>query len=742
MILNIFSRTGGALKEFLPNVTQDFDSFIDWLKEQHTIAHDLETTYTDSILDREMLVATYYSNNVVWVIFVLELTPIEFQRLKDVMPTKTFLVQMFKFEYKMWKKYDVTLEKFHDTYLTEKMLGMGYNNWKNDLASLTKKYLDIDMSKELQTSFVDNKSINDAQLEYAVNDVLHLEDILKEQSCDVKDHDAKFQVKLSRNKNRGLRKAIWWTHEFYKVVADLEYYGIGHDEKQWLALYEEHLPKVQDATKHLDKIVFDDFYTLGVACDFIYAEDTPVPKLFSSAIKKKKFLNIVYKDLEKVSKDELKKYLYANDSKWPKGIKPSSKKANDYLNKINIQDKFVVIKLILSNNIEEVLSIYKKYFRDVMIKNELLIPKDSIIINWASSDQRKAIFQWIHPGLKSTEVGHLEEIAFKHRLIQTYLDEYQEATGKVTKFGIKYLEHIDSDGRARTNINPVLNTGRISSSKPNVLNITKNPRYRAAFVSAPGYNFVMADYTSQELALTGLMAKEISWLEALVAGHDLHNINASRIFKDEWEADTEHDCNFKKTKGKCLCKNHKEARVKAKTAGFGIIYGISKFGLSFNLKVDLDEGERIIEAFYAVSPAVRKYFRQIGHFAINNGYAPEAGLGACRYYDPRKLHYDKESIIRTSGNFTIQGLGASILKVCTVLIRRHIRHMNHDARIVLFPYDEIIMEVAHGLEDYWKDKLKYYMELAGKLVLNLTVDGKYYNILKVDNVVVDDHWIH
>ncbi len=116
-------------------------------------------------------------------------------------------------------------------------------------------------------------------------------------------------------------------------------------------------------------------------------------------------------------------------------------------------------------------------------------------------------------------------------------------------------------------------------------------------------------------------------------------------------------------------------------------------------------------------------------------YSPELVLGACRFIDRKKLYYDKGSIVRTSKNFAIQGAGASILKIATVLIRRHAKQMGHNTTVVIFPYDEAVLEVEDKHVKYWEVKLQYYMELAGKLALG-------NDLLKTDPCAVGNHWIH
>jgi DNA polymerase I-like protein with 3'-5' exonuclease and polymerase domains len=174
-----------------------------------------------------------------------------------------------------------------------------------------------------------------------------------------------------------------------------------------------------------------------------------------------------------------------------------------------------------------------------------------------------------------------------------------------------------------------------------------------------------------------------------------------------------------------------------KILGKVIIYGITKYGLSYKIKSSVDAAQVVIDDFRAATPAVTLFFKKMADFTVNQGYTPESGLGTARFIQKKRLAYDKEAVMRESGNFNIQGVGAGILKVATSLMRRHIRHhdMVDKALIVLTPYDEIVMDVEDSLVDYWKVKLPYFMELAAKLVLGS-------DILKADTPAVGDFWIH
>jgi len=689
-MLYIYSTSGGELKRFLSNIKTDIELFYKWFNPYEFIALDIETNMVDSILDRRIVTIALRKEETTWIIFFDEVK--DQQRLIDTISTGKYIIQSAKFEYKVFRKYGIRLNRFYDTLLAEKLLHMGIDGKRADLATQVFKYLDIDMPKELQTSFDLCTTITDDQLTYAAMDVLYLHRIKEVQQERIKNHDKILQSKFKTRKNRGLKKTNWWNNEFVKVLADSEYEGAKLDVPKWVKLYEEALPKVKYAEKLLDQIVYDDFYIRAVAGGFIYEEDTLTDKLYSSSKKKTTMLKIVYPDIEKTAQLELAKYLQQHDPNWPEDLKPTSTKVNDYT-AILYKDKYTPIKLLLQKREDDFSKVMLINFRKEMLEHKLLIPKGTIDINWASHTQRIKIFRWIDPGLEKTAVEYIEEIAYKHRLLQEYLDKYQHYVGLVTKFGLNYVKHVEADGRVRTNYNPIINTGRISSSSPNLLNLTNDKRYRACFIAEEGNKYVMTDFQSQEMCLMAVFARQQNWLDAIRKGHDIHSLNASVMLKDEWDAAEEIDCKFTKTMQKCKCKDHQVLRRTAKSTNFGSLYGISKFGLSFQLKTSTDKAQELLNSFFATVPAIQKFKGMIGKFATKNLYSPEYVLGACRFVDKRKLHYDKNSILRTSSNFSAQGAAASIMKIATVLIRRHSLHNNKPVMFITIPYDEIVLEV-------------------------------------------------
>jgi len=736
MKLRVFTRSGGKLKTYFKFATTNFQLFLDWLPLNEYVAHDLETTYTDRLFDRKMLTATFYYKDIVWVIFIEELTKSELSKLVEVMKKGKFIIQGAKFEIKEWKKYRVQLERFYDTLLAEKLLQMGYDGAKNDLGSIIKKYIGVDISKELQTSFKSCKEITDDQLKYAVTDVIYLHKIKELQESFMSSHDKELQQMFSIKKNRGLRKAHFWNQQFIKSIADMEYYGIRLNTVEWRKLYDEALPLVRKAEVELNELVFKHFYSRAIAEGFVYGEDTFQPKLFTSSTWKIKLLQILYPEITKVAEVELKKYLMKHDPDWPKDLKPTSKRVGTYLAHLDkTKPKYIALKLLLLRDYSSVKQLFLVNFKEELIKRDILIPKNTISINWGSPKQRITIFRWIAPDLESTQKEYLEEVAYKHEVIAYYLEHYQKYSGMVSKFGLNYFEHVEEDGRVRTNINPIINTGRMSSSKPNILNIINDKRYRACFIADEGKQFVMTDFQSEELVVTAIFANEPLWVDAIKAGHDLHSINASNILKDKWKEGTLEGCSFEKNKRKCKCPEHKKLRGFSKAISFGSLYGLSKFGLAFRLKVSEDEAEEMLKDFFKTLPRINKLLNAASNFALSHLYSPEFVLGACRFVEKRKIYYDTNSVRRTAANFLIQGSGASILKIALSLIWRHAKYKGHYVVPVVAPYDEIVLEVDTQHAEYWKDKLQYYMELAGRLALG-------ESLLKTDPCSVETYWKH
>ena len=313
-----------------------------------------------------------------------------------------------------------------------------------------------------------------------------------------------------------------------------------------------------------------------------------------------------------------------------------------------------------------------------------------------------------------TDEQTLLEIADRSPVIDAIL-EYRG----LRKLLSTYIEPIPTyispvDGRVHTTFNQALtSTGRLSSSNPNLQNIpvrTDDGReIRKAFVpDGPGKVIMSADYSQIELRIMAHLCGDEHLCEAFRNGVDVHSATASRIFGVDVAAVTP------------------EQRRVAKTANFGIMYGISAFGLSQRLKCSRTEAKQIIEDYFTSFPSIRGFIDETLRFARENGYV-ETIFGRRRYVpDVNSTNGNVRSFAeRNAVNAPIQGSAADIMKMAMTGVWRKIAAEGMKSRMVLQIHDEIVMEVPSFEINDMKAVLISEMENVVKLNVPLTVECNY-----------------
>ena len=168
-------------------------------------------------------------------------------------------------------------------------------------------------------------------------------------------------------------------------------------------------------------------------------------------------------------------------------------------------------------------------------------------------------------------------------------------------------------GRIHSNINLFgADTGRTSSSSPNVQNIPKEVIYRHAFTARPGYRVLTIDYSGCELRILAFLSQEPVWLEAFAKGWDLHSVGAEMLFGKRWVEAADPGCAYYAGHKQCKCKGHKKLRSDVKSINFGLAYGLSAAGLAAQLNISMDEAEKLLAAYKAAFPVVMAYLEKIG----------------------------------------------------------------------------------------------------------------------------------
>lgn len=270
-----------------------------------------------------------------------------------------------------------------------------------------------------------------------------------------------------------------------------------------------------------------------------------------------------------------------------------------------------------------------------------------------------------------------------------------------------------ADGRVHTTFNQALtSTGRLSSSNPNLQNIpirTEEGReIRKAFTAEPGCVIMSADYSQIELRIMAHLCGDEHLCKAFRDGVDVHAATASKIFGipvEEVSAD--------------------QRRI-AKTANFGIMYGISSFGLSQRLKCPRSEAKKIIDDYFESFPSIRSFIDGTLAAARQNGYV-ETLFGRRRYVPDVNSHNGNIRSVaeRNAVNAPIQGTSADIIKLAMAGVDRRLREDGLKSRMVLQIHDELLLEVPEAEIDAVKDILVSEMEGVIKLNVPLTVECNY-----------------
>ncbi|WP_408901583.1 DNA polymerase I [Pararoseomonas indoligenes] len=314
-------------------------------------------------------------------------------------------------------------------------------------------------------------------------------------------------------------------------------------------------------------------------------------------------------------------------------------------------------------------------------------------------------------GAYSTDAATLEELAAStgHPLPRKVLDWRQ-----LSKLNSTYVEGLQAqlaaDGRVHTDFSmAITSTGRLSSTEPNLQNIPirteEGARIRRAFVAEHGHRLLAADYSQIELRLLAHVAQVPSLLEAFATGQDIHARTASDIYKIP------------------LDKVDREARRRAKTINFGIIYGMSAFGLAGRLGIGAAEARGIIDAYFAQYPGIRDAMERFKEDARTNGYV-QTPFGR-KLWIPEiasKNQGLRGNAERAAINAPFQGGAAEIIKRAMVRLPAVLKAEGLAARMLLQVHDELLFEVPEAEVEATTPVVKSVMEGVAALSVPLAVE--------------------
>jgi DNA polymerase-1 len=318
----------------------------------------------------------------------------------------------------------------------------------------------------------------------------------------------------------------------------------------------------------------------------------------------------------------------------------------------------------------------------------------------------------------STAAGELEKMKGQHPAIDKIL-EYRELAKLQSTYLLALPELVNKKtGRIYTSYNQTIAaTGRLSSVDPNLQNIPVRgvglgSKIRRAFVAEKGCKLLSIDYSQIELRIVAHLAKDKKMLEVFKNNEDIHSKTAMEIFgvtKDELTPDMRRD---------------------AKTINFGILYGLSSFGLSSRIgQVNRAEAKEFITKYFAAYPKVEEYIEQIKLQVNEEGFVRNE-LGRMRKFPEIKSSqfFIRAAAERAAVNFPIQSLAADVIKVAMINIHKQLITSNSqlatDCKMLLQVHDELVFEVAEDKVEYWAKKLIPLMENAIKLSVPVKVEAK------------------
>ena len=314
-------------------------------------------------------------------------------------------------------------------------------------------------------------------------------------------------------------------------------------------------------------------------------------------------------------------------------------------------------------------------------------------------------------GQYATSEEILSELAPKHKIVANVLEYRQLQKLQSTYIDALPKEVNSTTGRVHTTyMQAVTATGRLSSNNPNLQNIPirteRGQQIRKAFVPRnEDYTLLSADYSQIELRVIAALSGEKNMIEAFLQNQDIHRSTAAKVFNVDIQSVT------------------REQRSHAKTVNFGIIYGVSAFGLSNQTELSRSESKELIDTYYQTYPQLKVFIDKQIHFARENGYV-ETILGRRRYLPDinSRNQVVRGAAERNAVNAPIQGSAADIIKIAMINIYNLLKDNKLKTKMLLQVHDELIFDVPKNELDFVKPLIKKTMEEAYQFAVPLVVD--------------------
>lgn len=319
------------------------------------------------------------------------------------------------------------------------------------------------------------------------------------------------------------------------------------------------------------------------------------------------------------------------------------------------------------------------------------------------------------PGGKKTKTGYstsadvLEKLAPEHPVVGKVL-EYRQLTKLNSTYADGLLQYIGEDGRIHGKFNQTITaTGRISSTEPNLQNIPirmeLGSRIRQVFIPKPGFVFLDSDYSQIELRILAHMSDDENLIAAYNSDEDIHRITASQVFNTPLNEVT------------------KTQRSNAKAVNFGIVYGISSFGLSQDLSISKKEAAKYIEKYFETYPKVHEFLNGLVSSAKEKGYSVTMFKRRRPIPELSSSNFMQRSFgERVAMNAPIQGTAADIIKLAMIGVYHKLKELGLKSKLILQVHDELLIETAKDEVDIVKSILDEQMKNAARLSVALVVD--------------------
>jgi DNA polymerase-1 len=332
------------------------------------------------------------------------------------------------------------------------------------------------------------------------------------------------------------------------------------------------------------------------------------------------------------------------------------------------------------------------------------------IQNILYDQQKLPVLKKTPKGQPSTEESVLQELALTYPLPQLIL-EYRSLSKLKSTYTDKLPQQVDDQtGRVHTSYHQAVTaTGRLSSTDPNLQNIPirseEGRKIRQAFIAPAGYKIVAADYSQIELRIMAHLSNDAGLLKAFSAGEDVHRATAAEVF------------------GVAPDQVTPDLRRSAKAINFGLIYGMSSFGLAQQLGLSRNQAQSYIDLYFTRYPGVKDYMDNTRALAREQGYV-ETLFGRRLYLPEIKSRNAarRQYAERTAINAPMQGTAADIIKRAMIFTDRWLQQKQPDAKMVMQVHDELVFEIVENQLDSCTAEIRKQMCSAADLNVPLVVD--------------------